>query len=43
MLELGWAPIAASVMAEFAVGKSELELASAGEAVLDSIGEEFPA
>ena len=43
VLELGSAPIAASVMAEFATGNSELELASVGVAVMDSTGEELPA
>lgn len=42
-LELGWAPIAASVTAEFTVGNNALELASVGEAVMDSTEEEVPA
>lgn len=40
VLELGSAPTAPSVIAEFTVGNSVLELASVGEAGTDSIGEE---
>ena len=43
VLELGLAPRAASVMAEFTIGNGVLELASMGEAVTDSAGEELPA
>lgn len=42
-LELGSAPIAASVTAEFTLGNSILELASVGEAVMGSTEEEVPA
>ena len=43
VLELGSTPIAVSVMAEFTVGNSVLELASMGEGVMDSTGERVPA
>ena len=42
VLELDPAPIGASVAAEFILGNSLLGLASMGEAVVDSTGEEVP-
>lgn len=42
VLELDPAPIGASVIAEFILGNSVLELASVGEAVADSTGEVVP-
>ena len=41
VLELGSAPTAPSVIAEFTAGNSTLELASVGEVVGDSTGEEM--
>lgn len=43
VLVLGSAPTAPSVIAEFAGGNGMLELASMGEAVAESTGEEVPA
>ncbi len=42
-VELGLAPIGASVIAESTVGANVLEAASVGEAVMEMTGEEVPA